>query len=126
MEKEIFSNPITALADGIYLESIPGTIEPEFALTSHLFDGTAQDYYKLWDFAIFPGSFGSDAQVRFGFTDVANDDSIEWTDWTNMATRVPMPGGPRESVYLVLDFKATTRFRLAGVHVFGEKMGAVS
>lgn len=126
IDRIVFDNPIVALADGIYLESLTGTLAANFALTSNLLDAGSREIFKSWDYAILPGTYGSDAQVRFGFADEPLMEAIDWGDWTQLQMKVPFPNGPRESIFLAMDFRATQGFKLSAITVYGEKGGFVN
>jgi hypothetical protein len=125
-DRIIFDYPIIAQTDGLYFESVTNTLAGDFALTTQLFDAGEEQIYKLWDYLIAPGTYGSDAQVRFGYTDAPDLSTIDWTAWVPLSVRVPVPGGPRESVYLALDFKSTQAFRMSNLIMYGEKAGFVN
>jgi hypothetical protein len=129
MEREVFDYAITILPDGLYYDSPELTLAGSFNLSSQLFDGGDQSIYKLWDYAIFSGTFDpSDAsmQVAFGHTDVSTLSSITWDAWQPMSTRVPPIAGPRESVFLAVRFQGSSTFKLTGMRIYGEKGGFVN
>lgn len=126
IDRIIFDNCIIAQADGIYLESLTGTLSGSFALTSNLLDAGTREIYKMWDYAILPGTYGSDAQVRFGFADEPQVAAIQWGSWAPLQMKVPFPDGPRESIFLAMDFRSNSDFKLSAISVFGEKGGFVN
>jgi hypothetical protein len=126
LDRIVFDNPIISQQDGLYLESVVNTLAGDFYITTNLFDAGAEDLYKMWDYLIAPGTYGSDAQVSFGVTDTPDLSTIQWGPWVPLSVRVPMPGGPIESVYLALQFQATQNFRMSTMMVYGEKGGFVN
>lgn len=122
LEREVFDQPIVALPDGIYYTSISGTVVGNYSLASQLLDAGNPQIFKSWDYAIFTGTFGG--QVRFGFADEPQFEAIDWLAWQDLATRVPF--GPRESVYLAMQFQGTAAFRISGITIYGEPAGNVN
>jgi hypothetical protein len=126
IERMIFDYPVISQQDGLYLESVTNTLAGNFTLATNLFNGGSEDIYKMWDYMIAPGTYGPDAQVQFGVTDTPDLSTVQWGPLVPLSVRVPMPGGPIESVYLAMKFQAQTTFRLSGITVFGEKGGFVN
>jgi len=122
LRREVFDYPVRAFADALYFVSIAGSLVGDFSLTSQLMDGKDKTHQKSWDYAVFGGTLTG--EVRFGFTDLPNDDTIEWGDWMPLETRVPF--GPRESVYIAIEIRATSTLKLTSVQVFGEEAGSVN
>jgi|SRR5215469_7701238 len=126
IERMVFDYPVISQVDGIYFDSVINTLSGNFTLSTNLFDGGMPEIYKMWDYMISPGSYGPDAQVQFGFTDIPDLSTVQWGSWTPLSVRVPFPDGPRESVYLAINFQSQNMFRLAGIKVYGEKGGLVN
>jgi hypothetical protein len=124
IERNIFDYPIISQSDGIYFESVVGTLANDFSLTTNLFNAGTEEYFKSWDYLTAPGIYDSSAQIRVGFTDAPDVSTIEWNPWVPMVTKVPF--GPRESIYLALDFQSQGPFRMSGLTVYGEKAGSIN
>lgn len=122
LHREIMDYPIIAKADGIYLTSVNGTTMEDFYLQGGLYDAGDHSFVKTWETARFEGTI-ADAEVRFGFTDSPHLDSVEWHDWAPMTFEFPLPGGPRESIYLAVEMRSKTTFRLSGFTMWGQGAG---
>lgn len=125
LEREVFDQPIIGTPDGIYYASVSGSVVGNYDLTTQLLDGGSQEIFKSWDYAILTGAFGT-GQMRFGFTDVPDFSTVQWNPWQTLATRVPLVNGPRESVYVALEFQGVDTFKISSVSVYGEKAGNVN
>jgi hypothetical protein len=126
MEQEVFEQPITVLADGIYFESNPGTLNGSFSLTSQIFDGGDPSIYKLWDFLEVAGTFDPSCQIRFGHSDQPRLDTINWDSYQQLKFLNYPVAGPRESIYLAFQVTGTSTFRITSIKAWGEKGGFVS
>lgn len=123
--REIFDYPIISLTDGIYYASLSNTLAGNFSITSHLHDAGEPEYFKTWDYVIITGKISPSSQIRLGYTNEPDKDTIEWTDWQAItSSRVPF--APRESVYIAIDLKATEGFSCSALLVYGEKAGSVN
>jgi hypothetical protein len=129
MEQEVFEQPITVLSDGIYYESIAGTLNGTFSLTSQLFDAGDSSIYKLWDFIVLSGTFDTTdptMQIRFGHADLPRIDAIQWDSFQSLAFLNYPVAGPRESVFFAFQITGSSTFRLTHVKIYGEKGGFTS
>lgn len=122
LEQEIFNYPFVALTDGIYRASVKDTVLGTFTLNSQLLDAGIRTHYKHWDLALFHGTLSG--QLRFGFTDEPDMDSIEWNAWQDLAHRVPFT--PRESVFLAMQLSSEDDIQLSGIEVYGAQAGLVT
>lgn len=120
VERGVFDYPIVATSKGIVFRSVVGTVAGDFSLLSHRLNATKEGVHKSWGHLLCDGTFGSDAKVRFGFSNSPNE-AIDWYPWVPLAFSVPFT--PRESLYISLEFKATTALRITGLTVYGT-MGA--
>lgn len=125
MGAEVLDYPIVGRADGVFSASVEGTVMGDFYLQAGLFDAGANDFSKTWAMAKFEGTI-ADAEVRFGFTDAPKLDTLDWGPWTAMTFEFPLPGGPRESIYLAFEIRSTTEFRMSGFTMYGHKAGATT
>lgn len=121
IERGVFNYPIVARDDGIYFNSVFGKSPGDFFLASHLFDGGDKIANKSWEYMQVEGEF-TDAEVRIGFSDDPNHETVDWTDWQPLKYRVPF--GPRESMYLALEFKSVADIKVCGITVYGRKAGS--
>lgn len=126
MEREVFDFPIVSLADGLYYESVPETLIGNFSLETHLFDGGAQEIYKMWDYFKFAGNFDSTTTVQFGYTDLPFTSSIQWGPIQALKYECPPAEGPRESIFVAMRFNGTNNFKITEIMGFGEKGGLVN
>lgn len=117
--REVFDNPIIALTDGIYLNSVANTVAEGFSLSSWLFDAGEQQVSKLWDYLLLEGTLSG--EVRVGFTDLPTMESVEWGDWETCEYRMPLQS--RESVFFAIEFRSDAAVKLNGISVYGEKAG---
>jgi len=117
VERAVFDYPIVATSKGIAFRSVVGTVTGDFSLLSHRLDATKQGRFKSWGHLLCDGTFNADAQVRLGFSNSPNE-TISWYDWVPLAYSVPFD--PRESVFISLEFKATTALRITGLTIYGE------
>ena len=129
MEREVFDYPIVSASDGLYYESVEGTINGNFSLQSQLFDAGDPTIFKLWDFAIIAGTFDttdSTMQIRFGHTDTPTLASVSWDAYQPLTFLCPPIAGPRESVYLAFQIKGSSFFKITSIKMMGEKGGMVN
>lgn len=122
---QVLDYPVVARADGIFSASVTGTVMGDFFLQGGLYDAGANDRLKTWEMAKFEGTIEG-AKVRFGYTDEPYLDTVQWLDWAPMTFEFPLPGGPRESIYLAVEFKSTEAFKLARMVMYGYGAGAAT
>lgn len=123
LDRSVFDYPIVAKSDGIYYNSVKGTVAGDFALTSQLFSAGTQAFLKSWEFLICEGEFTDEAEIRVGFTEAPTLASVAWDNWQPLTYKVPI--GPRESVFLALDFRSTESIKISGITVYGNLAGSV-
>ena len=126
MEREVFDYPITVMPDGLYYDSVENTLMGSFNLQTHLLDAGEQSIYKLWDYAVFTGTFDNtdtSMQMAFGFTDQPTLDTVEWASWQPMRFHSIPVDRPRESLFMALRFQGSSTFKMTSMRVFGEKGG---
>ena len=128
VERGVFDNPVVSKNDGIYLHSIYGLTQPNFYLASQLWSGPTQARLKSWDHMIVEGECGvageHGAEIRVGFSNVPRMSGVEWLPWEPF--RYQFPFGPRESIFLAVEFRAPTSIKIAAITVFGKLAGAVA
>lgn len=122
LHREVLDYPIVAKADGVYFTSVAGLTMQDFYLQGGLYDAGDHSRVKTWETARFEGTIAG-AQVRFGFTDSPHLDSVVWQAWSPIAFEFPIPGGPRESIYLAVEITATSTFRLSAFTMWGQGAG---
>jgi len=129
MEQEVFEQTISVLQDGIYFESVPGTVNGSFSLVSQLFDAGDTSIYKLWDFLELIGTIDksdSTMQISFGYSDEPRLDTINFDPPQPLAFLNFPAQGPRESVYFAFKISGSSNFKITSIKVHGEKAGYVS
>lgn len=122
VDRSAFDRPIVASTDGIFLNSVPTTVTGDFSLGSWLLDAGDQMTRKVWDFALLEGTLSG--EVRVGFTDRPDINTVEWNTWVDAEYRFPFSS--RESIFMAIEFRTDEAFKLSGITVYGEKGGAES
>jgi hypothetical protein len=122
LRREVLDYPVVAREDGIYFTSVNGTTMEDFFLSGGLFDAGDHSVNKTWELAKFEGLI-TGAEVRFGFTDLPYLESVEWQDWSLIEFEFPLPGGPRESIYIAMEIKSAFPLRLSGFTMWGQGAG---
>lgn len=120
--QDIFDTAFVAKSAGIYKAAVTGTRNGDLSLVSQLFDAGNRSRYKAWDYAIFEGRFAG--QVRFGFTDTPDMDTVEWTAWDTLSNTVPFT--PRESIYIAVEIAGTGAVVITGMKIYGAMAGLVT
>lgn len=120
--RTVFNYPITAKTDGLYLESVSGTVVGDMTLESQLFDAGDQSIYKQWDYVMLEGTISG--TLRVGFSNTPQLADVEWLPWQEASYRVPLEG--REAVFFAIQFATEEAFRMSGMTVYGEKAGLVT
>jgi len=124
LKRDVFEFPITSFGKVLYNVSLPDTVVGNFSASTHLFDAGDNQTYKSWDRVVLTGKIDPTSQIRFGYADEPQIEAIEWDNWSTIDSS-NVPFGPRESIYLAMELKGTSTFRLSGLTVYGEKAGMV-
>lgn len=121
VHREVLDYPLVAQPEGIYYTSVKDTTMGDFYLQGGLYDAGTHERAKTWELIRFEGTIAG-ARVRVGFTDQPHMNTVEWYAWEDIAFSYPIPGGPRESIYMAVEITSSTDLRLSAMTVWG--MGA--
>lgn len=128
VERGVFDYPVVSRDDGIYFNSIYGLTQPNFYLASQLWAGPTQARLKSWDHMIVEGECGEageqGAEIRVGFANQPRMSAVEWLPWEPFKYQFPF--GPRESIFLAVEFRSPSSIKIAAITVFGKLAGAVA
>lgn len=136
VEQQVYDAPIigNGLKLGMYgldvnIDSdVVGEAPHLASIQSFRLDAGERDRFKRWDMLRVDGERMSGTEIRFGFSDIAEDpdhptNDIEWGAWTALALENWIH---RDAVHLAVEIRATaldSDFRVGGLKFMGELGG---